>query len=55
MNDTPQAVQELAAKYNTDPAKVRSCYDLYIKLGYKKELAEALTESDIISEQRRKR
>ena len=46
--------EEIAAKYNTDPAKVARLLNLYIKLGYRHELAEAMTESDIINEQRRK-
>lgn len=50
----PQAVEEIAAKYNTDPAKVARLLNLYIKLGYRRELAEAMTESDIINDQRRK-
>lgn len=50
----PQAVEEIAAKYNTDPAEVLKIYKLYIDLGYRRELAEAMTESDIINDQRRK-
>ena len=52
MNETPQAVQELAKQYNKDPAQVLRIYNLYIKLGYKKDLAEAMAESDIINERK---
>ena len=48
------AAQELARYYKKPVEEVAKIYDSYIRLGYAPRLAAAMTESDIISEQRRR-